>query len=75
MDETNIAFAFGNELNRAPLAIPDGSAPLSLSAGVMKIGPIKIAEGQGGEALSADLDLRTLDDSGALHAHLVGRAI
>ena len=60
LDETNIAFAFSNELNRAPLAIPDGSAPLSLSAGVMKIGPIKMAEGQGGEALSADLDLRTL---------------
>ncbi len=58
MDETNIAFAFGKELNRAPLAIPDGSAPLSLSAGVMKIGPIKIPEGQG--TLSADLDLRTL---------------
>ena len=60
LDETNIAFAFGNELNRAPLAIPDGSAPLSLSAGVMKIGPIKITDGQGGETLSADLDLRTL---------------
>ena len=60
LDETNIAFAFGNELNRAPLAIPDGSAPLSLSAGVAKIGPIKIPDGQGDEALSADLDLRTL---------------
>jgi hypothetical protein len=60
LDETNIAFAFGNELNRAPLAIPDGSAPLSLSAGIMKIGPIQMPEGQGGEALSADLDLRTL---------------
>ena len=41
LDETNIAFAFGNELNQAPLAIPDGSTPLSLSAGLMKIGPIK----------------------------------
>ncbi len=60
LDETNIAFAFGNELNRAPLAIPDGLAPLSLSAGVMKIGPITMPEGQGGEALSADLDLRAL---------------
>ena len=60
LDETNIAFAFSNELNRAPLAIPDGSAPLSLSAGIMKIGPIKMPEGQGDEALSADLDLRTL---------------
>ena len=60
MDETNIAFAFSRELDRAPLAIPDGSAPLSLSAGIMKIGPIKIPQGQGGDALSADLDLRTL---------------
>ncbi len=60
LDETNIAFAFGNELNRGPLAIPDGSAPLSLSAGVAKIGPIKIAEGRGEGTLTADLDLRTL---------------
>ena len=60
LDETNIAFAFGKELNRAPLAIPDGSAPLALSAGVMKIGPIGIPEGHGDGALSADLDLRTL---------------
>jgi hypothetical protein len=60
LDETNIAFAFGNELNRAPLAIADGSAPLSLSAGVAKIGPIKIPQAQGDEALNADFDLRTL---------------
>jgi hypothetical protein len=60
LDETNIAFAFGSELNRAPLAIPDGSAPLALSAGIMKIGPIKIPEGPGDGALRADLDLRTL---------------
>jgi hypothetical protein len=60
LDETNIAFAFGNELDHAPLAIPDGPAPLSLSAGIMKIGPIQIPEGKADEALSADLDLRTL---------------
>jgi AsmA family len=60
LDETNIAFALGAELNRAPLALPDGPAPLALSAGVAKIGPIKIAEGGKDEALSADLDLRTL---------------
>ncbi|HEY1780606.1 MAG TPA: hypothetical protein VGG79_09285 [Roseiarcus sp.] len=60
LDETNIAFAFNNELNRGPLAIPDGSAPLSLSGGVAKIGPIKIAEGRGEGTLIADLDLRTL---------------
>ncbi len=60
LDETNIAFAFGNELNRAPLAIADGSAPLSLSAGVAKIGPIKIPQAQGDQALNVDFDLRTL---------------
>ena len=60
LDETNIAFAFGNELNRAPMAIADGPAPLSLSAGVAKIGPIKIPQGQGNEALNADFDLRNL---------------
>jgi AsmA-like C-terminal region len=60
LDETNIAFAFANELNRAPLAIADGSAPLSLSAGVAKIGPITIPHGQGDETLNADLDLRAL---------------
>ena len=60
LDETNIAFAFGNELNRAPLTIPDGSAPIALSAGVMKLGPIRIPGRRGDGALSADLDLRTL---------------
>jgi AsmA family len=60
LDETNIAFAFGNELNQAPLAIPDGPTPLALSAGLMKIGPITIAQGKGDETLSADFDLRTL---------------
>ena len=60
LDETNIAFAFGNELSRAPLPIPDGSAPISLSAGVMKVGPIRIPGRRGDGALSADLDLRKL---------------
>ena len=72
LDETNIAFAFGNELNRAPLAIPDGSAPLSLSAGVMKIGPIKIpgrTRGRGAERGSRSAHA---NDTGALYAHLLG---
>jgi hypothetical protein len=60
LDETNIAFAFGNELNQAPLAIPDGPAPLALSAGIAKIGPVRIPDRKGDEALSADFDLRTL---------------
>jgi hypothetical protein len=60
LDETNIAYALGNELAKAPLPIPDGPTPASLSAGVMKVGPIAIAEPRGGGMLSADLDLRKL---------------
>jgi len=60
LDETNIAFAFGAELNRAPLLIPDGSAPVALSAGVMKVGPVAIPGRRGDGALSADLDLGKL---------------
>ena len=60
LDETNIAFAFGAELNRAPLLIPDGSAPIALSAGVVKVGPIRIPGRRGEGALSADFDLRKL---------------
>jgi hypothetical protein len=60
LDETNIAYAFGNELNKAPLMIPDGASPTSLSAGVMKLGPITIAGSRGDATLGADLDLRKL---------------
>ena len=52
LDETNVSFAFGNELNRAPLAIPDGSAPLSLSAGVRRSDQSKSPRDGGDEALT-----------------------
>ena len=58
LDETNIAFGLGAELNRAPLPVPDGSAPIALNAGVMKVGPIRIPGRSGDGTLSADLDLR-----------------
>ena len=60
LDETNIAYAFGNELGKAPLPIPDGSTPASLSAGVMKLGPIAIGGPRGDARLTADLNLRKL---------------
>ncbi len=60
MDETNIAFGLGAELNRGPLPVPDGSAPVALSGGVMKVGPISIPGRSGDGALSADFDLRKL---------------
>ena len=60
VDETNIAFGLGAELNRGPLTVPDGSAPIALSGGVMKVGPISIPGRSGDDALSADFDLRKL---------------
>ena len=60
VDETNIAFGLGAELNRGPLPVPNGSAPIALSGGVMKVGPISIPGRSGDGALSADFDLRKL---------------
>ncbi len=60
LDETNIAYVFGNELNKAPLPIPDASTPVALTSGVMKFGPLAIARLHGEATLSASLDLRRL---------------
>ena len=60
LDETNIAYALGQELDKAPLKIPDGAAPLSLSAGTIKFGPLPIARPHGDATLSASFDLSTL---------------
>ncbi len=60
LDETDLAYELGNELDREPLPIPDGSAPIALSAGVLKFGPLTIARPGGGAALTGSLDLRKL---------------
>ena len=60
LDETNIAYAFGQELDKAPLRLPDGGTPLSLSAGTLKLGPLSIARPRGEAKLSASLDLARL---------------
>ncbi len=60
LDETDLAYELGNELNRGPLPIPDGSAPIALSAGELKFGPLTIARPRGGAALTGSLDLRKL---------------
>ncbi len=60
LDETNIAYAFDQELNKAPLKIPDGTAPLSLSGGTIKLGPLPIVRPRGNSTLSASFDLSTL---------------
>jgi hypothetical protein len=60
LDETNIAYEFGQELNKAPLKLPDGARPLSLGAGMMKIGPLTIARPDGDTTLSVSFDLTRL---------------
>jgi hypothetical protein len=60
LDETNIGYAFGQALDKGALPIPAESAPLSLTAGVAKIGPITIPSPRGAATVSAVLDLRKL---------------
>ena len=58
LDETNIAYDLDNELNRAPLPIPDGSTPVTANAGVVKFGPLRITLPRGAASVTARLDLR-----------------
>ncbi len=60
LDETSIAYAFGIELNKAPLPIPGGTTPVALTSGTLKFGPLAIALPRGGAILDASLDLRRL---------------
>jgi hypothetical protein len=60
LDETNIAYEFGQEINKAPLKLPDGATPLALSAGMIKLGPLPIARPHGDATLSASFDLTKL---------------
>jgi hypothetical protein len=60
LDETNVAYAIDNELNRAPLPIPEGATPIALTAGTMKFGPLPIARPHGDATLTANLDLGKL---------------
>ena len=60
LDETNIAFSFGAGLDRGALALPDGSTPLALNAGAIKLGPLAILRPSGSASFSATLDLRRM---------------
>ena len=60
LDETNIAYEFGRELDKASLQLPDSATPLSLSAGAIKLGPLPISRPQADAALNASFDLTRL---------------
>ena len=57
LDETNIAYQFGQELDKAPLTLPDATTALSLSGGTIKLGPFPIPRRLGAATLGASFDL------------------
>ncbi len=57
IDETNIAYQLGVDLDKGALAIPDGPKPVALSAGMLKLGPIAIAGPRAAATLTASLNL------------------
>jgi hypothetical protein len=59
IDETNVARALTLELDRRSLAIPDGAMPAALNSGILRIGPLAIAEPSSHATISGDLDLRS----------------
>lgn len=59
IDETNVAYALGQEFDRAALPLPDGSVPATLSAGVVRVGPLTIGAATTANA-SYDLRAQTL---------------
>ena len=58
IDETNVGYNLGLELDRAALPLPDGAAPATLSAGVIRVGPLAIGRAGGAATASATFDLR-----------------
>jgi uncharacterized protein involved in outer membrane biogenesis len=60
LDETNIAYEFGQELDKAKLELPGASAPVSLTTGTIKFGPLALLRPRGDATFSATLDLARL---------------
>ena len=58
IDETNVGYNLGLEFDRAALPLPDGASPATLSAGVIRIGPLSIGRAAGSATMSAAFDLR-----------------
>jgi hypothetical protein len=58
IDETNVAYNLGLELDRAALPLPEGAAQATLSAGVIRVGPLAVSRAGGTATASAGFDLR-----------------
>ena len=60
IDETNIAHSLSLELDRQPLALPDANATAILNSGVLRVGPVHLAEPNGSAVATGEFDLRSL---------------
>jgi len=58
IDETNVGYALGLELDRAALPLPDGATPATLSGGVVRLEPMAVPRAGGAATASAAYDLR-----------------
>lgn len=58
IDETNITHALTLELDRQPLALPDGATPAVLNSGVLRAGPIDVPEPSGRALATGEFDLK-----------------
>jgi hypothetical protein len=61
IDETNVVHALGLALDKQPMRIPDGTAPVAMNGGVVHIGPLRLSEKGRNASASADLDLQSRD--------------
>jgi hypothetical protein len=66
IDETNVQHALALELDKQPLALPEGALALTLSSGALRAGPLEIAGPQRRASLSAGFDLRNGEASASV---------
>ena len=61
LDQANLAQALASELDKQPLAVPDGTAPATMNSGVIHVASRDWAEKGGRATVGADFDLRSQD--------------
>ncbi len=61
LDQANVAQALASELDKQPLAVPDGTAPAMMNGGVIHVAPRDWPDKGGRASVGADFDLRSQD--------------
>jgi len=57
VEPASVAQALGDEFDKQPLIVPDGTAAVVMNGGVVHVEPLDLAEKSGRASLSADFDL------------------